>query len=184
MAGETDRQLFHMAVGAAALAVLLLLGRGIALAGAFFTLIIGTLLINIRLLGHRIPVVSWFEERFERKNPPLPGWGSACYAAGVLLAISFLTDASQIAAVIFILGIGDALSTLVGLRGRIPLPYNAGKTLEGTAAMFFVSLGAFWFVGPVAVPLALAAAFAESLPRVDDNLSVPIACTAVLLVLA
>ncbi|MCI0503532.1 hypothetical protein L0Y65_02365 [Candidatus Micrarchaeota archaeon] len=179
---ETARQLFHMVLGLAALAVLLTLGRGFMLAGVFFTIIIGTLLMNGRLRGASIPVVEWFEKRFEREDAPLPGWGSACYAAGVLLAVAFLNDVGQIAAVIFILGIGDGLSTLAGMRGRMRLPYNRKKTVEGSVAMFASALGAYAFVGPAAVPLAVLAAAAESLPVVDDNLLIPAVCTAFFLI--
>jgi dolichol kinase len=173
---ELARQVFHMLVGVGALAVLLLFGRGVAMAAVFFTLIIGTLLINARLLGMTLPLIRWFEERFERRDAPLPGWGSACYAAGALLALTFLNDTNQMAATILVLGVGDGLSTIVGLKGSMRLPYNRKKTLEGSAAMFISSLGAYYFVGPAAVPLAVIAAVAESLPRIDDNLSIPIAC--------
>ncbi len=181
---EEARQLFHIVVGVGALAVLLVLGRGFLLAAVFFTIIIGTMLMNARLLGRRIPLIEWFEEHFERRDAPLPGWGSACYAAGALIAAVFLANPAEIAAVVFILGIGDGVSTLVGLRGRIRLPYNSKKTLEGSAAMFAASLASWAFIGPAAVLLALVAAIAESLPVVDDNLSIPIACTAFLLVAA
>ena len=175
---EDSRQVFHMLVGLIALAALLIFGRGFMLAALFFTIIIGTLLINARLRGKKIFIVQWFEERFEREDAPLPGWGSACYATGVLLAVAFLGDVPQIAAVIFVLGIGDGVSTIIGLRGKMKLPYNGKKTIEGTLAMFFASLGAFVFVGPTAIPLALVAALAESVPRVDDNLMIPAACAA------
>jgi dolichol kinase len=167
-----------MAVGLLALAALLVFGRGFLLAALFFTIIAGTLLMNARLLGKKIFIVQWFEERFERGDAPLPGWGSACYAAGVLLAATFLSDIPQIAAAIFVLGIGDGVSTIIGIRGKMKLPYNRKKTLEGSLAMFFASLGAFVFVGSAAIPLAFIAALAESAPRVDDNLMIPAACVA------
>ena len=179
---ELARQIFHMAVGIIALAVLLVLGRGFAMAAVFFTIIIGMMLINSRMLGRNIGLVQWFEERFEREDAPLPGWGSAAYATGALLAITFLSDISQIAAVILILGIGDGLSTIVGRRGRIRIPYNSKKTLEGALALFASSLASYYFVGPIALPLAFIAMIAESLPIVDDNISIPVACTAFFLI--
>lgn len=180
---EDSRQLFHMLVGLGAIAVLLFLGRGFLLAGIFFTIIIGTLLMNARLLGKRIALVQWFEKRFEREGAPLPGWGSACYATGALIIVSFLPDAGQIGAALLMIGIGDGISTIVGRRGKIALPYNRRKTLEGMLAMFLSSLAAWYFIGPLAVPLAMVAAFAESIPRIDDNLTVPALCTAFLLVI-
>ena len=179
---ETARQLFHMAVGIAALAVLLALGRNFLVAAVFFTIVIGTLLMNARLIGMKIPLIEWFERNFEREDAPLPGWGSACYAAGVLLAAAFLSSTGQIAAVIIVLGIGDGVSTLVGMRGTRRLWHNSKKTLEGSLAMFVSALGAWLFIGPAAIPLAVVAAVAESMPRLDDNLLIPAACAAFFLI--
>ncbi len=180
---ETARQLFHIGIGICAIALLLLWDRGALIAGVFLTILIGLWLMNIRLLGGRVPLVAWFEERFEREDAPLPGWGSACYAAGVLLTATFLHDPMRIAAVLVCLAIGDGVSTLVGLRGRIRIPYNKRKTLEGSLALFIASLPAYAFIGPLAIPLALVAAVAESVPVIDDNISIPVLCTALLLVL-
>ena len=184
MERETERQIFHIMVGVGALAALLMLGRGFLIAATFLTLIVGTLIMNARLLGASIPLIGWFEERFERRDVPLPGWGSACYAAGALVAAVFLQETVQIASVLFILGIGDGFSTLVGMRGSHRLPYSGKKTFEGMGAMFLSSLAAWWVLGPLALPLAVVAALAESVPGIDDNLSIPIACTAFLLVFA
>lgn len=180
---EDSRQLFHMFIGVGALAVLIVLGKGFLLAGVFFTIIIGLLLMNARVLGRRISLVQWFEKRFEREDAPLPGWGSACYATGALIAVSFLPDIAHVGAVLFMLGIGDGISTIVGRRGNHAIPYNKKKTVEGMVAMFFSSLAAWYFIGPLAVPLAFVAALAESIPRIDDNLTVPVLCTAFLLVI-
>lgn len=180
---ETSRQLFHMAVGLCAIAFLLALGRGAMIFATFVTIIVGLVLINLRLLGFKIPVVQAFESRFEREDAPLPGWGSACYAAGVLLSLTFLHGVDQIAAVVFVLAVGDGVSTIVGSRGRLRLPYNRRKTLEGTAAFFLSALLSYFFVGTLALPLAFLAAMVETVPVVDDNLSIPIACTALLMVL-
>jgi dolichol kinase len=181
---EDARQLFHIFVGIGALAVLLLFGRGFLIAAIFFTLIIGTLLINARLLGKKIALVQWFVERFEREDAPMPGWGSACYAAGALIAATFLDDAGQIAAVLVVLGIGDGVSTIIGRRGRLGIPYNSNKTLEGSMGLFFSALLAYWFIGPLVIPMAFVAAVAESAPKIDDNLMIPIACAIFLLIFA
>jgi hypothetical protein len=97
------------------------------------------------------------------------------------------------------LAFGDGAATLVGRAVKRPLlPWNAEKTLAGTAAFVLVGgttgvLLAWWtrsavtpatpwqFVvfGPLLA--ALAASLVESMPvRLDDNLSVPIAAAAVL----
>ena len=100
---ETKRQLFHIVVGVAAILFLLYFGRGIAIAAAFFTIIAGTILINARLLGKKIGLVRWFEKHFERPEAMFPGWGSACYAAGVLIPLTFLIDVPEITAIIFMI---------------------------------------------------------------------------------
>jgi dolichol kinase len=182
MERETGRQMFHLALGIVALLLLLHFGRGFMIGMVFFIIIIGTLLMNIRLRGGGIAVVQWFEERFERPDAPLPGWGSACYAAGVLMVLTFLTDINAIAASILVLALADALSTIIGRRGKMKLPYARNKTLEGSAAFFVSSLAAWYFVGPLAVPLAVLATVAESLPGLEDNLVIPIACTLFFLV--
>jgi dolichol kinase len=158
MDDETKRQIFHIVLGIGAIAFLLLLGRGYTIAATFFIIIVGTLFINARLLGKRISLVSWFEKHFERPDVLFPGWGSACYAAGVLIPVSFLADAPEIAAVIFILAVGDGISTFVGRRGRMTLPYNNRKTLEGSVAFLLASLPAYWFIGPLVVPVAVVGA--------------------------
>jgi dolichol kinase len=166
------------------MAFLFMFGRGYTIGATFFTLILGMLLINARLLGIKIGLVSWFEKHFERPDALFPGWGSACYAAGVLIPVSFLSQVPEIAAVIYILAVGDGISTAVGRRGSHRLPHNSGKTLEGTAAFVFASLPAYLLIGPAILPLSLLSAIVESIDwRIDDNLMIPIACTIFLLVI-
>ncbi|MDD5171618.1 MAG: SEC59/DGK1/VTE5 family protein [Candidatus ainarchaeum sp.] len=180
---ELKRQSFHAVVGIIAIAILLAFGREAAMAIIFAVLVGGTLLINLRMLGIPVPIIEGLEKRFERKDAPVPGWGSACYAAGALIAITFLTDTSQIAATLLILALGDSVSTVVGTRfGKNRLPYNSKKTIEGTLAFFFTSLASWYFVGPTAIPVALVATIAETIPAIDDNLTIPIACVAFFLV--
>jgi len=180
---ELQRQAIHFVIGIFVLFMLLHQGRGFTMAAVFFTIIIGTLLMNAKLLGVKIFFVDWFVEKLERENAPLPGWGSACYATGVLILLTFLSDINQMAACITILALGDSVSTVIGSMGRMKIPYNREKTLEGTIAFIIFSLPAYYFVGPMAIPLALVGAVAESLPWVDDNLTIPIACAALLLIL-
>ncbi len=93
---------------------------------------------------------------------------------------------------LMILCAGDGLADVLGRRlGRTPLPYNRGKTLEGSAAMFLGGLAmsltmalvfqaASVFVPPISLPaiaaiplIALASTLVESLPLPDvDNLTV------------
>lgn len=184
MSKEVQRQLFHMLIGIVTIALLLMLGRGYMITAVFIVLVLGTLLINARMLGRDISFVGWFEERFERDDVIFPGWGSACYAAGALLALTVLSDIGQIAATIFILAIGDGFSSIVGRMGRYRLPWNSHKTLLGTSAFLLSSLPAWYFVGAAIIPIAALAAVVESLDlRIDDNLTIPIACVVFFLVI-
>lgn len=184
MKREARRQIIHFVAGLAVIAFLMYFGRGFAIAGTFGVIIGGTVIINLRLRGIRIPVITWIEERFERRNVLFIGWGSACYVAGILIPLTFLTDVNQIAAAIFILAIGDGFSTIIGRMGKIRLPHNRKKTLEGSVAFLLSSLPAYYFVGPVIVPVALLATVIESISSpIDDNLTVPIACTIFFLVI-
>ena len=179
---ENERQLMHFLVGLIAIALLFLVGNLFTRAIVFFVIIIGTILINAKIQGHKIGFVNWFVDKFERKNVLFPGFGSAVYALGVLIPLVFLEDPNQVAAVIFVLAVGDGMSTIVGKMGKIRIPYNKNKTVEGSFAFFLSSLGAFIFVGPAVVFLAAITTVAESLPlRIDDNLIIPIVATALFL---
>jgi len=178
---ELKRQLFHILAGAAVLFILFYQGREVAISAVFCVLTFGMLLMNKRLQGGKLRIVGWFEEQFERDNPPLPGWGSACYTTGVLMLLTFLTDPAKMAAGIIILAVGDAFSTIVGRYGTHRIPYNKGKTLEGAAAFFISSLSAYHFIGPAVILLAILAMVVETLPGLEDNLTISLACTIFLL---
>ncbi|NYZ77086.1 hypothetical protein H0O02_02100 [Candidatus Micrarchaeota archaeon] len=181
---EFRRQTIHLLLGLLAVAVLLLYGRGFLIAFTFFTVIIGLFLVNLSLRGKKISLVEWFIRNFERDEVLFPGWGSACYATGVLLIATFLSDVNAIAASLVIIGVGDSVSTLVGMRGRIRFPYNRKKTLEGSIAFFLSSLPAYLFVGAAIIPAALIAAFVESLDLgMDDNITVPVAAVLFFLIM-
>jgi dolichol kinase len=180
---ETGRQLFHLIVGLVALGMLLYFGRSFTAAAVFIVLVIGMLLMNLRLLNFNIPLVTWFEKNFERENARLPGWGSACYAAGNLMLLTFLTDTHEIAACMIVLALGDSVSTIIGRFGKVKIPYNRSKTMEGSLAFFIAALSAYLFIGPLAILLAALATIVESIPGLEDNLTIPIACIALMLIL-
>lgn len=174
---EARRQAIHIALGLFLLALILLLGRMKAVYLLSAALFAGFLLISFVVRGHRVPLAEWFVKNFERRSAPLPGYGSAWYIAGLLLCALLIHDVPSLASAILVLALGDAASNLAGSRGKIPLPHNPRKTVEGTLAFMLFSLPAFIFIGWAAVPLALLAAATESLPlEADDNITVAIAC--------
>ena len=175
---EINRQLFHVVLGLALLLVLLNFGRLKTIYFLSGILFVGLLLINLVVRGIRVPVASWFVETFERRNVPLPGYGSAWYLVGLLLSCLLIRDPTYLASAVIVFAFGDAASTIFGLRAKTALPYNPRKTLEGTGAFILFSLSTFLLIGEYAIPLALFAALVESLPLgVDDNLSIPLACS-------
>ncbi|VVC04352.1 Uncharacterised protein [Candidatus Bilamarchaeum dharawalense] len=182
---EVNRQMFHLLVGLIVVALLLYYGRGTTMVAVFFVIIFGLLIMNARLLKSKsvvLRLVQWFEKNFERTDAPLPGWGSACYAAGVLITISVLPNQYEIIAVVLMLALGDSFSTIIGRKGRILLPHNKKKTLEGAVAFFVASLPIYYFIGPMAIPLIIVGTIIETLPLIDDNLMIPIVATTLLVI--
>ncbi len=180
---ELKRQFFHLAVGLMSIAVLVYLGRYWLMAAAFFSMIIGLLIVNRLLIGYDIKVIRLFLEHFGREKALFPGWGSATYAGGILILVTVLEQVPEIAAGIVVIALGDSASTIIGRKGIHRIPHNPKKTIEGTLAFMLGSLPAYFFVGPVAIPLAFIIAFIESIDfKFDDNLTIPLA-TVVMLVL-
>lgn len=126
--------------------------------------------------------------------------GILFYPLAVLLLILAFPHRLDIAAAAWgVMACGDGSATLVGhVLGRRRIPWNAEKTVAGTAAfMAFGSLGGMflaWWVRPAVVPppplafalmapvvAALTAALVETIPvRLDDNLSVPAAAAGIM----
>ncbi|MEW5996753.1 MAG: hypothetical protein AB1657_04120 [Candidatus Micrarchaeota archaeon] len=173
---ETGRQIVHMLIGLAFLLILQLYGRHTLEVLLFGAILAGFFAMHIVLSGFRVPFVSWFVESFEREGVRVPGFGSAWYAVGALLAAVSIQETAMLSAVIAILAFGDSLSTIFGRKGKWRIPYNRNKTLEGSIAFFAGSLSAYYFIGPAAVPLALFCAAVESIPLpFDDNIAIPAA---------
>ncbi len=181
---EVRRQAVHFFLCMSALGVLFFFSRNWVIGITFAALVAGSLLINVTMRDRKLRLVQWFVSEFEREGVRLPGWGAACLATGVLILAAYLNETPAIAAGLMVLGIGDGLSTLVGMRGTHPLPWNGRKTLEGSLAFFAGALSSWIFVGPLALPLAAAAALGEGADiGIDDNLVIPIMCVIVLSVL-
>ncbi len=178
---ETMRRSVHFAAGTFAFTLAYLTpGQAAIFAG-------GAVLFNSLLLP-RIGGSRLFRER-EREIP----WrsGILIYPVSVLLLLllfGFWRGGLAVAASGWIaMAWGDPLAAAWGRRrGRRPIPWNEGKTIEGTLAFALAATVGIWLVliwmgrspseaALLAVPTGLFAAFIESLPwRIDDNLSVPL----------
>ncbi|MDE1874417.1 MAG: hypothetical protein KGI04_04890 [Candidatus Micrarchaeota archaeon] len=128
-------------------------------------------------------IVSRALHSFERSDAVL-GQGAMWLAAGTLFAMSFLGNMA-LAAVLVAIFVGDAVATLVGTRYRLPLPYNAKKSLWGSLAYFAaVSVIAFPFVGYLSLPVAFVGSLVESAPSlIDDNFDTSVTLTVLLALL-
>lgn len=173
---EDERQMFHVFLGACSILLVLFLGIQLAAYVVGVMLVLGLILVHMKLSGMNLGPLENLVVRFERPGIT-PGYGAMTIAAGVLAILTLLANREQILASLFILGIGDAASTLVGVRSKKKLPYGKKKTYAGTAAFFLCSLPAVYFVGWPAIVVAAAAALAESLEaNVDDNLVISLVC--------
>lgn len=108
------------------------------------------------------------------------------FAVGILLTLLlFPTPVNGAAVAIFALGDSTA-SLFGGLISKKPLPFNKGKTLEGSLLGFvFAFLAGVFFVPPLLALIAAAVAMTiESLPLpVNDNILMPLGTGLALLVM-
>ena len=139
-----------------------------------------------RLDGKNIPFISAVT-RHAASQSELYGFAAAplYYAFGILFTLLvFPFPASAAAIAIFALGDSTA-SIFGGLIGK-RLPYNKGKTLEGSLSGFvFAFLAGCLFVSPwIALAGAAVAMFVEYLPLpINDNVVIPIVTAAFLTLL-
>ncbi|MBN1357996.1 HAD-IB family phosphatase [Candidatus Bathyarchaeota archaeon] len=132
----------------------------------------------LRMYRKNLPVISAITrnaalptELYEFTAAPL------YFAAGILLTL-LLFPAPVNGAAIAIFTLGDSTASLFGgLISKKPLPFNKGKTLEGSLfGFFFAFLAGAFFLSPVLALIAAAVAMAiESLPLpVNDNILIPL----------
>ncbi|MFP4116358.1 MAG: diacylglycerol/polyprenol kinase family protein [Candidatus Aenigmatarchaeota archaeon] len=128
-----------------------------------------------------------FIESFEREEElkERPYFGALIFMLAIGLTFLIFPQGAAILAVL-ILSISDSASTLVGIHlGTVELPHNPDKSLEGSIAFFLTAtVIAIFFAAPMgAVLIASLGTLAESLPRIDDNFSVPVTVALVFLLL-
>ncbi len=183
MASELKRQLFHAGLGVTAIILTYVLKETFSY--LLFGVILGGLIVmNLKTQNIKIPYLDYLVKKLERRNAPLPGFGSAWYLVGTLISITYLNNLNESLAVLSILAFGDSAATLIGVKGNIPLPYNKKKKFEGLIAFFLASLLGYVFIEERIIFPALASAIVESLPLdLDDNVLIPITATTVLLIL-
>ena len=130
-----------------------------------------------RLDGHELPIVSEIT-RHAASQSELFGFAAApiYFAAGILLTLIIFPTAAG-AAAIAIFCLGDSTASLFGGLISTSLPFNKGKTWEGSLAGFFFAFlaGTFFVSPPLALVGAAIAMTIEVLPLpINDNILVPV----------
>ncbi len=104
--------------------------------------------------------------------------GFVYFFIGIIITLYFFQFNMSIAnAAILILLFGDSASTLIGKRfGRIKLPFQPHKTVEGSLAFLAVGFAVSLTQLPITPAFigALAGALTEAYSPVDDNVPIPL----------
>jgi phosphoserine phosphatase/dolichol kinase len=139
-----------------------------------------------RLEGRSIPIVSAIT-RHAASQSELYGFAAApLYFATGIVATLLLYPKMAAGGAIAIFCLGDSAASIFGGLFSDRLPFNKGKTWEGSVAgFFFAFLGGMFFVPPVYALVGAAIAMGvEALPLpINDNVVVPIVTGAALTLL-
>ncbi|XHH07851.1 MAG: haloacid dehalogenase-like hydrolase [Candidatus Bathyarchaeia archaeon] len=140
----------------------------------------------VRLDGKKLPLISEVTCHAASQSE-LYGFAAAplYYALGILLTLLVFPFPAS-AAAIAIFALGDSTASIFGGLIGLQLPFNKGKTLEGSVSGFvFAFLAGSLFVAPwIAVVGAAVAMFVEYLPLpVNDNVLIPLVTASVLMLL-
>lgn len=169
---ELRRNLFHLVIGVAVAIFVAEVGRKISIMLFSIALISGLILSEI-LEDNRIPVFSFFIDKFERQGQK-PGIGVLTFFAGSLATlIVFKLEIAFIA--ILLLAFIDSFATILGKAfGKIKI--YGEKTLTGSLGGFIVGLAvAAPFLSPIQLIVACGAGSLSELLLPYDNLSIPLA---------
>lgn len=173
---ELRRQFVH-AAGVLLVFVILFVERPAA------ALILGgsvLVLIALAFYRARIKLTSKWLEKFVLKRErrgEYPLKGAIYFFLGAFLAFEAFAPAHA-AAGVAVLALADAAATLAGNHfGAHKLPVNKKKSWEGSVAFLAVCFAVLLFFVQPQKALAVAALtmFIEMLPRIDDNITIPLA---------
>jgi len=145
-------------------------------------LLTGYLISNLHRRGVPLPLLGKLIEGAEReRDQEFPGRGALRFLTGALITLLvFRAYPEIVSSGIIVLSLGDSASTLGGVMlGRHKLPYNPGKTVEGSLLGFISAFIGLLLLTHLSIAMAagssLAGLLVESLPLgVDDNLTIPL----------
>jgi dolichol kinase len=169
---ETNRDVVQIFLGVIVFALLFLLNLPYATYAAF-ALVVAGYAVNSLFAGRGAgSVYERVLATLERSNTTY-GIGAVYLAVGTMLVIGFVGSKALMLFGIAALFFADSIATIVGMNfGRMRMPHNRSKTLEGTVAFFLVlALIGLPLIGLYALPLAAVLAAIESMKApLDDNL--------------
>ncbi len=156
------------------------------LAGVHFLLTLKILIVTTilymasewaRLNGARFPVLSFFTgvcvRSSERRRFAL---APITLALGVVLSLIFFSELIAYVT-IAILACADSMATIIGkFYGRLKIPYNRNKSVEGSMAFFVTALICALFFLPLKTALiaSFVSCIIETIPFKFDNISIPL----------
>ncbi len=181
MKTEIKRQLVHLFFGLAFIALLVFSGLENTKLVLGTGLVLGGLTAFILSKGHRLFPFSQIVEIVGRDTEEFPGKGALSFFAGMLLTMVLFNSEQIVLGAMLVTVVGDAFSTLIGKKfGKKKIIEN--KSLEGSAAFFFSAEFALLLAGfspATSLVVALSGTIVELIPF-EDNLTIPVACGAVL----
>jgi dolichol kinase len=182
---EFKRKSFHLIVGLS-IAILTYFSEPVFGKIILIPILAGSLCLFILQHFKKNPINLFLTEHLERhKDARVLYKGAIFYGLGASIPI-LLLDRFSACAIIAILSVGDAASTIIGRAyGRHKLP-GKKKSLEGTIAFIIFAVPAsYLFLQNIWLSLAFSAigSIVELFSPYDDNLAIPIVLTAIALLL-
>lgn len=185
---EGKRDFFQVAAGAFLILVVMFSGKYLYVLTLTITLILFGIG-NLAATGKSKKVQSFFYG-MERQSAML-GTGAIMIAAGTLFLVAIIPPNAILLTAIFVVLVGDSLSSLVGMRFPIAtLPLHKKKSLGGFLAMILPSLLFAYLISvftgfsigfPIAVALIGSVVESYTYPPLDDNITVPFSIVLVFL---
>jgi len=178
---EAKRKLFHLLFG---IILVILLLYGFLNKTHLFFLIIISIILSAIIKNHKIPILGWFLNEFEREKDikKFPAKGLIFYLIGAYLVLSFFPMEIAMASIL-VLAFAEPTSYLFGIKyGKTKHPLHNKRFLEGwTAGIIAGFIGALvflpWYEAIVASFMAMLAEIFEirsGADVIDDNIVIPL----------
>jgi dolichol kinase len=178
---ELARQIIHILLGMCAIGGMLILWKlthgwhYIAISIAWLALITYCTVIYLHSRGAKTPFDALFT--YMGKRDSFPGEGALWYLLGIMLALSFLDRFLYVIASIYILSVGDSISTIYSYKNKYVQSFFKGRSWISYLAFIIFTIPISLYAGVLVIPLILICTIAESLDlKINDNFLIPLIC--------